>query len=574
MLFGLCAFPHFSACSLAQPIVTESLGIRLLHEQKTRSRNQSKMFIRQFLSKGFFSSPIRKHQYNHSQVQFRKFHISTADMTKALVLGVYQQSAGDSAGSKVPTLTESATHFDGQTGGRLKNLVSEFGPAKKGKPKIFYNLHPDYPVVSVVGLGSSDAGYNEAEDVDEKRENVRTSIAIAAKSVRDELGVDEVLFDPCGDAEACAEGANLALWYFDELKSDKYKKKVVKVGLYQANQDSSVKEAFERGSILAKAQNVCRRLAEMPANLMTPTIFGKTTEDLFKGIPNVKVIVRDQKWAEDKKMNSFLSVAKGSAEPPKFLEIHYNNKPDSKPFVLVGKGICFDSGGISIKPAANMDKMRYDMGGAANVVSTTFALASLKAKVNVIALAPLCENLPSGTANKPGDVVVAMNGKSIQIDNTDAEGRLVLADGLCYAHEFNPQAILDIATLTGSMSIALGSSATGVFTTSSNIFEGLRTAGVHTGDRVWRMPLFSHYKTQVTDSQLADLLNIGKDRAAGGCCTAAAFLSEFVKCPKWVHLDIAGVMESKDEYPYYGKGMSGRPTRTLFYFLDNFFKTN
>lgn len=497
-------------------------------------------------------------------------------MTKALVLGAYQPpSNGDSSNNKqASVLTEGASFFDKQVGGKLSKLVAQFGPNKKGKAKTFYDLHQEYPVVSVVGLGSPDAAFNEAEDVDERRENIRSAIAVAAKSVRDESGVEEVHFDPCGDAEAAAEGAHLALWHFDELKSEKYKKKTVKVDVYNTSNASAVKEEFERGAKLARAQNVCRRLAEMPANLMTPTIFGQYAVDLFKDFPNVKVMVHDQKWAESKAMHSFLSVAKGSAEPPKFLEIHYNNKPDSKPFVLVGKGICFDSGGISIKPAANMDKMRYDMGGAANVVSTTFALASLRAEVNVVALAPLCENLPSGTANKPGDVVVAMNGKSIQIDNTDAEGRLVLADALCYAHEFEPQAILDIATLTGAMNIALGSAATGVFTNSTAIYDQLRQAGYHTGDRVWRLPLYSHYKTQVTDSQLADCLNIGKNGGQGGSCTAAAFLSEFVKCNKWLHLDIAGVMESKDEYPYYGRGMSGRPVRTLFYFLSNHFKSN
>lgn len=504
--------------------------------------------------------------------QSNSIHTSRIDMTKALVLGVYTQQP-DSKGSPLSlTLTESATAFDKQVENKLQHLVGQFGPDRKGKVKVYYNLHADFPVVSVVGLGSPNAGYNELEDIDEKRENVRSSIAVAAKSVRDEKGVDEVFFDPCGDPEASAEGANLALFYFDELKSEKYKKKVIKVNVLDGG-NPTVREAFERGATLARAQNNCRRLAEMPANLMTPTIFAKTTEELFKGFPNVKVVVHDRQWAEGKKMYSFLSVTNGSAEPPRFVEVHYNNKPDSKPFVMVGKGICFDSGGISIKPGANMDRMRGDMSGAANVVSTTFALAALNAKVNVIALTPLCENLPSGTATKPGDVVVAMNGKSIQIDNTDAEGRLVLADGLTYAHEFDPSAILDIATLTGAMAAALGSAATGVFTNSSKLFNVLREAGVHTGDRVWRMPLFSHYNTQVTDSQLADCLNIGKQANQGGPCTAAAFLSEFVKCPQWLHLDIAGVMDSKDEYPYYTKGMSGRPVRTLFYFLTNYFKT-
>lgn len=501
----------------------------------------------------------------------RFVHLTQVDMTKALVLGAYQSN---SAGSSVSQLTEAGAKIDAQVSGKLQSLIKDFGPSKKGKAKTFYNIHPDYPVISVVGLGSPNAGFNEAEDVDEKRENIRSSIASAAKSVRDEQGVDEVHFDPCEDAEACAEGAHLALWYYDKLKSEKYKRKVVKIDVFNASGDAKIKEAFERGTKLAEAQNVCRLLSETPANYMTPTIFGETVVDLFKNLPKVKVTVHEKQWAENKKMRSFLSVAKGSAEPPKFVEIHFNNKPDSKPFVLVGKGITFDSGGISIKPAANMEKMRYDMGGAANVVTTTYALASLDAKVNIIALAPLCENLPSGTANKPGDVVIAMNGKSIQIDNTDAEGRLILADALCYAHEFDPQAILDIATLTGAMSIALGSGATGVFTNSTKLFDILKQAATHTGDRVWRMPLYSHYKTQVIDSQLADCLNIGKNGGQGGSCTAAAFLSEFVTCKQWLHLDIAGVMESKDEYAYYCKGMSGRPVRTLHRFLEEFFSNN
>ncbi|KAG9509309.1 Cytosol aminopeptidase [Fragariocoptes setiger] len=484
---------------------------------------------------------------------------------KALVLGAYITESG-------PTLSKTATHFDSTINGKLSALITKVGPKKKGKARVFYELSQDYPVISVVGLGPNSAGYNEAEDLDEKRENIRSAAAIGARSVRDLDLVEEIYVEACDDPEASAEGAQLALWYFDELKSEKYKKRQVKIN-YFAGPDAtaSCHSAWNKGITLASAQNICRRLSEMPANLMTPTIFGKTTVELLHGLNKVKIMVHDKQWCEDKKMGSFLSVAKGSAEPPKFVEIHYNNKPGTDPFVLVGKGICFDSGGISIKPAANMDKMRYDMGGAANVVSTIYALAALNAEVNVIGLAPLCENLPSGTANKPGDVVVAMNGKTIQVDNTDAEGRLILADGLCYAHEFKPQAILDIATLTGAMSVALGSSATGVFTTSTALFDSLRKAGVHTGDRVWRLPLWQHFVPQVTDSQLADCLNIGKASPAGGAATAAAFLKEFVECPNWLHLDIAGVMDCKDECPYLGKGMSGRPVRTLYYFLNNYF---
>src|SRR6218665_3651714 len=270
-------------------------------------------------------------------------------------------------------------------------------------------------------------------------------------------------------------------------------------------------------------------------------------------------------------MGSFLSVTRGSEEAPIFLEMHYNNFKDAKPIVFVGKGITFDSGGICLKPPLNMDKQRADMGGAAKVLTTILTLAQLRAPVNIIGLTPLCENLPSGRATKPGDVVTAMNGKTIQVDNTDAEGRLVLADGLCYAHKFDPLLILDIATLTGSMNVAMGSAATGVFTTTKKYWDVLHDAGVVTGDRMWRMPLWSHFTKQTTNSQLADLQNIGKYPGAGGCCIAAAFLKEFVTHPVWLHLDIAGVMDNRDEIGYLNKGMSGRPMRTLVKFVEEIY---
>jgi aminopeptidase len=361
----------------------------------------------------------------------------------------------------------------------------------------------------------------------------------------------------------------LGLYYFDELKQASLKKKPLKLA-FSESADPEAAAKWQRGVTLAEGQNTARRLMEMPANLMTPTIFAETATELGNKL-GIQVHVRDKAWAEAKGMGSFLSVSKGSDEPPKFVEMHYNNAPGTKPLVMVGKGITFDSGGISLKPSSNMDKMRADMGGAANVLATIVTLATLKAKVNVIGLTPLCENLPNGKANKPGDVVTAMNGKTIQVDNTDAEGRLILADGLHYAHSFEPQVLLDIATLTGAIKVALGSSATGVFTTSSKHFNLLQKSGVSTGDRMWRMPLFSHFTRQTTNSQLADLNNIGKYAGVGGSCIAAAFLREFVTTPVWMHLDIAGVMDNQDEVPYLCKGMAGRPMRTLVQFAITLF---
>jgi len=484
---------------------------------------------------------------------------------RALILGAFEKTV-DSKKSVV--LTPAAVKFDNQTNGQLSKIIDVAGPLGKGKNRIFYELSPDYPIVSVVGLGPVDAGFNELEEVDEKRENVRAAISFGARALRD-LGaeIDEIVIDDCQDAEAAAEGGHLGLHVYDELKSENLKKRRVNLSLL--NQDAAAE--WQRGVVLAAGQNLARRLMETPANRMTPTIFAATAKELAEPL-GVEVKALQRPEIEALKMGSFLSVARGSEEPPVFLELKYNNSPNGKPLVLVGKGITFDSGGISLKPSSNMDKMRADMGGAANVLSAIVTLATLKAPVNVIGLAALTENLPSGKATKPGDVVIAMNGKSIQVDNTDAEGRLVLADALHYAHRFDPQAILDIATLTGAMNVALGSAATGVFSTSAHYWKLLHEAGVKTGDRVWRFPLFNHYTKQTTDSQLADLQNIGKHAGQGGACIAAAFLREFVTHPNWLHLDIAGTMENKDEVAYLGKGMAGRPLRTLVHFAEAVFE--
>lgn len=277
----------------------------------------------------------------------------------------------------------------------------------------------------------------------------------------------------------------------------------------------------------------------------------------------MEVLVRGYEWAKERNMNAFLSVTNGSDEPPVFMELTYKGGDHSeKPIAIVGKGVTFDTGGISLKPSANMDKMRADMGGAACTVGAIYAAAALKMPINIKGFIPLCENMPSGRATKPGDVVIASNGKSIKIDNTDAEGRLILADALVYASQHKPRAVIDMATLTGAMAVALGSGAAGVFSNSGNLWSLLHQAGGVTGDRVWRMPLWTHFSKQVTEG-MADVNNIGKAGYGGGSCTAAAFLQQFVSCDHWCHIDIAGVMENRDEVPYLGKGMSGRPTRTI-----------
>uniref|UniRef100_A0A8D0B9K4 Cytosol aminopeptidase n=1 Tax=Salvator merianae TaxID=96440 RepID=A0A8D0B9K4_SALMN len=488
----------------------------------------------------------------------KNIHNRSSDAKKGLVLGVFANEKEGGA----PLFTNAADAFDKLVCGKLSELLAVSGPPlKKGKTRTFHGMHQDFSSVVIVGLGKKAAGVNDYENWDEDKENIRTAIAVGCRQVQD-LEIPYVEVDPCGDAQAAAEGAVLGLFEYNELKTKK--KPLTEIQLH--GRDGT--DAWQKGLIYAKAQNLARYLMEGPANHITPTRFAAIIEAKLKSVSsNVTVHARDQSWIEKQEMGSFLSVTKGSDEPPVFLEIHYTGSSDANepPIVFVGKGITFDSGGISIKPSANMDAMRADMGGAATICSAIVAAAELKLPINLIGLTPLCENLPSGKANKPGDVVKAKNGKTIQVDNTDAEGRLVLADALCYAHNFNPKAIVDAATLTGAMDTALGSAATGVFTNSHKLWNLLFEASIVTGDRVWRMPLFDHYTKQVTESQLADLNNIGKYKS-GGACTAAAFLKEFVTVPHWAHLDIAGVMGNKDEIPYLRKGMAGRPTRTLLEF--------
>jgi len=335
--------------------------------------------------------------------------------------------------------------------------------------------------------------------------------------------------------------------------------------------DGECQEEWNRGVIMAEGQNIVRRLMEMPANLLYPTRFAEIAKEYSEKCGNLEITPHDKEWAEKKKMFSFLSVNQGSAQPPVFLEMKLTcaSKSDAPTVVLVGKGVCFDSGGISIKPSASMDKMRADMGGAANVFGTLYTLSRLNVKLpfNVVGLTPLVENMPGGRATRPGDIVFASNGKSIKIDNTDAEGRLILADALVYADTFQPTHVLDIATLTGAIGIALGGVASGVYCTEDALWNKLLQASIETGDRMWRMPLFKAYNRKMkTDT--ADLNNIAKPNSGAGSCVAAGFLKEFIECKSWAHLDIAGVMDADGDLAYIPKGMSGRPMRALVRCLE------
>ncbi|RJG05601.1 leucyl aminopeptidase [Noviherbaspirillum cavernae] len=329
---------------------------------------------------------------------------------------------------------------------------------------------------------------------------------------------------------------------------------------------ASAKVAVAQGVALANGMDLTKELGNLPGNVCTPTYLANTAKKLAKEF-KLGVEVLDRKQLEALKMGSFLSVTKGSEEPPKFIVLkHLNGKTKDAPVVLVGKGITFDTGGISLKPGAAMDEMKYDMCGAASVLGTFRAIAEMGLKLNVIGVIPSCENMPSGRASKPGDIVTSMSGQTIEILNTDAEGRLILCDALTYAERFKPAAVIDIATLTGACITALGHHNSGLFTRHDDAHDALAdellVAGKSSGDTAWRMPIEDVYQEQLK-SNFADMANIGGPPA--GSITAACFLERYTKKYTWAHLDIAGTAWKNGA----AKGATGRPVPLLTTFLMN-----
>ncbi len=323
---------------------------------------------------------------------------------------------------------------------------------------------------------------------------------------------------------------------------------------------ATAKTALQQGKSTGEGFNVARELGNLPGNICTPSYLASEARKLAKANSKLTTQVLDEKQMRELGMGSLLSVSAGSAQPAKLIVMRYKGAAASKkPYVLVGKGITFDSGGISLKPGAKMDEMKFDMCGAASVFGTMHAVLGMKLPINVVAIVAASENLPSGTATKPGDVVTSMSGQTIEILNTDAEGRLVLCDALTYAERFKPAAVIDIATLTGACVIALGAHATGMYANNDKLAEQLTSAGETSFDRAWRMPLWDEYQKQI-NTPFADIANVGGP--AAGSVTAACFLARFTKKYNWAHLDIAG--SAWDSAP---KGATGRPVGLLTRYL-------
>ena len=329
-----------------------------------------------------------------------------------------------------------------------------------------------------------------------------------------------------------------------------------------ANQSATkdIKQGLKNGQAIAKGVNLTKDLGNLPPNICTPTFLANEAKKLAREY-KMKVDVLEQKQIEKLKMGSFLAVAKGSREAPKFIVLeHKKGAKNKKPIVLVGKGITFDAGGISIKPSSDMDEMKYDMGGAATVLGVMKTVGELNLPLNIIMVVPTCENLPDGNAVKPGDIVTSMSGQTIEVLNTDAEGRLILCDALTYSERFKPEVVIDVATLTGACVIALGHHVSAVFTNYDPLADELKIAGEKALDQVWQMPMWDEYQPQL-NSNFADMANIGG--RAGGSITAACFLSRFAKKYNWAHIDIAGTAWKSGKE----KGSTGRPVSLLSQFL-------
>lgn len=462
-------------------------------------------------------------------------------------------------------LSPSAQLIDTASRGQIAKLLKKGDfDAKAGSTLMLYGLAGvNAPRVLLIG-----AGKNDKLAPKDYRDMLRAAVRAVADGAVGELTIfiGECAIagrDAAWSTMQIAVGTLETVYRFSRLKSNSKRgaqglKRVVVGAAGKAAKDLDA--ALMRGVAVGEGINLARDLGNLPPNICTPTYLAEQARQLSRR-SRMKVGVLGQKEMEKLGMGALLAVAQGSRQPPRFIILeHRGGAKTQKPVVLVGKGITFDTGGISLKPSSEMDEMKYDMSGAGSVIGTMHAVSVMNLPLNVVGLIPASENMPGGNATRPGDVVKSMSGQSIEILNTDAEGRLVLCDALTYAERYDPAAVIDIATLTGACVIALGNVATGLFSNDDTLADALLEAGQTSWDRVWRMPVWDDYQEQLK-SNFADMANIGGRPA--GSITAACFLERFTRKYRWAHLDIAGTAwrSGKD------KGSSGRPVPLLTQFL-------
>ncbi len=481
--------------------------------------------------------------------------------TACVVVGVYEPRR----------LTPSAQRLDELTDGYISSLIRRGD--LEGKPGQTLLLHSiDNTLcdrILLVGCGRErDLSFTQ----------YRKIISHAVNKLNDTGSMEAVFYltelpvKGCNSSQRIRhtiEAAQDSLYRFDQLKSrkDATRRPLRKIVLTVQNRRELTdgEQAVREGVAITQGIKLARDLGNMPGNICTPSYLADRAISLSKIYSNLSCEILEEAELEEMGMGAFMSVARGSSQPAKLIVMNYlNGDPQVEPVCLVGKGVTFDSGGISLKPGAAMDEMKYDMCGAASVLGTINAVAELQLQTNVVVIIPTTENMPDGKASRPGDIVTSLSGKTVEILNTDAEGRLILCDALTYSKKFNPGVVIDVATLTGACVIALGKQAAGLFSNHSPLSHDLINAGKSSGDRVWEMPLFEEYHEQL-ESNFADLANIGGREA--GAITAASFLAEFCKKYQWAHLDIAGVAwKSGNE-----KAATGRPVSLLTqYIIDRY----
>ena len=473
-----------------------------------------------------------------------------------VVVGVFETSV----------LTEAAKILDKNSNGYISGILNNGDMEGKAGSTLLLHKVPNTICkrVLLVGLGK------KSKLCDRKYRNV----VLATFNALHETGASDAVFflieDPVKNRDLAWKISHTVIMALesayrpDQLKSKREgdKQHLRKITLSMRNRvDSDIGEkALQWGLATAHGMNLTKDLGNLPPNVCTPSYLAELAMKMAKTY-KLKATVLEQKDMERLGMGSLLSVAQGSSQPAKLITLEYwGLKKNEKPFVLVGKGVTFDTGGISLKPAAEMDEMKYDMCGAASVLGTLTAIVQMRLPINVIGIIPATENMPSGNATKPGDIVTSMSGQTIEILNTDAEGRLILCDALTYAERYKPEVVIDIATLTGACVIALGHVASGLLSNDEELAMELLNASEQAADRAWHLPLWDDYQEQLK-SNFADMANIG-GRAAG-TITATCFLSRFTKKYRWAHIDIAGTAWESGKK----KGATGRPVPLLTQFL-------
>jgi len=487
------------------------------------------------------------------------YSIETAPLEElqcdCVIVGVYQDQQ----------LSPSAIALNNSTNGLINNIVSRGDLSGKNGETVLINAVPGSKIerILLVGLGEnktlSGKNYKKAllAAVNSlKKPQIKSVVCCLAEC-------DVTDRDRQWKSQQIIEVFNDAAYQFTHTKSDKEtESKIEKISITASETEQALTHAgLVQGKAVAEAMNLTKHLGDLPGNICTPTFLAEQAIELSKKYASLAVKILEESDMAALGMGAFLSVSRGSRQPAKLITLEYQGgAKNAKPIVLIGKGLTFDAGGISLKPGPGMDEMKYDMCGGATVLGTLLAVAQMQLPLNIIGLIPSSENMPDGDANKPGDILTSMSGKTIEVLNTDAEGRLLLCDTLTYAERYNPDVVIDIATLTGAVGVALGRVPSGLLGNDDALCNELTAAGEIANDSVWRLPLWEEYQEQLK-SNFADMANVGgKD---GGTITAACFLARFAEKFRWAHLDIAATAWRTGPT----KGATGRPVPLLSQYL-------